>query len=66
MDSCALPDHPMIDRLWSERRVVHSQLLATGRTPGDLIVSALPLMRWARRWLRKPQSRPATPEPEVR
>lgn len=34
MDSCAAPGHPMIDRLWTEQRVIHSWLLplsATGR-----------------------------------
>ena len=43
MDSCAIPDHPMIDRLWAERRVVQTQYVATGRRPGDAIVSAMPL-----------------------
>ena len=58
MDSCAIPDHPMIDRLWSERRVVQTQYVATGRRPGDAIVSAMPLGRWLRRCLRR-SGRPA-------
>lgn len=53
MDSCTIPDHPMIDRLWSERRVVQTQYVATGRGPGDLVVSAMPVARWLRRSLRR-------------
>jgi hypothetical protein len=59
MDSCAMADHPMIDRLWSERRVVQTLYVATGRRPGDAIVSAMPLGRWLRRSLRR------TPRPVV-
>ena len=57
MDSCAMPDHPMFDRLWGERRVVQTQYVATGRRPGDAMVSAMPLGRWLRRCLRR--ARPA-------
>ena len=32
-DSCAIPDHPMIDRLWRERRVVADLLLAPSNPP---------------------------------
>ena len=31
MDSCALPDHPMINRMWSERRTIQKVLLSSGR-----------------------------------
>ncbi len=49
LDSCAVPNHPMIDRLWLERRMVQSLLVATGRRFGDLALSALPLARWLKR-----------------
>ena len=50
-DSCTdhLPN--MFDRIWLERRIIQTTLLSTGKTPGDLIVSALPLLRWAKRGL---------------
>ena len=46
MDSCADPDHFMVNRLWLDRRSMLTRITATGRAPGDLMVSALPLMRW--------------------
>ncbi len=60
MDSCAMPGHPMIDKLWTERRLVHDLWVATGRTPGDLLVSLMPLGRCLKRCF----SRPAAPPPE--
>jgi CelD/BcsL family acetyltransferase involved in cellulose biosynthesis len=51
MDSCATPDHFMINRLWLDRRAVLTCVTATGRVPGDLVVSALPLARWLYRRL---------------
>jgi len=53
MDSCAVANHPMVDRLWTERRAVQTLLLATGRAPGDLVVSLLPLARWLKRLFRR-------------
>ena len=64
MDSCTQPGHPMIDRLWVGRRVVQTQFVATGRAPGDLAVSLMPLARWLRRCLRRPPRRAALPEQE--
>ena len=64
MDSCTIPDHPMIDRLWSERRVVQTQYVATGRAPGDLLVSAMPAARWLRRSLRRSPRPPLPTEQE--
>ncbi len=57
MDSCAIFDHFMINRLWLERRVVQTVVIATGRAPGELVVAALPLLRWLKRFFvrRKPQ-----------
>jgi CelD/BcsL family acetyltransferase involved in cellulose biosynthesis len=51
MDSCASPEHPMIDRLWHDRRLIKSVLASTGRA-GDLLITALPLMRSINRKVR--------------
>lgn len=41
MDSCAAPDHPMIDSLWSERRsIVQYRIALHGRGPRRLARSA--------------------------
>ena len=53
MDSCAMPDHPMINRLLCDRRIVQSLLVSTGGWRGDLFVSAYPLARWAARTARQ-------------
>jgi hypothetical protein len=57
MDSCAIPDHPMINRLWLDRRTIQTILVSTGRRPGDFVVSLLPTLRWIKRslgnWLGK-------------
>jgi CelD/BcsL family acetyltransferase involved in cellulose biosynthesis len=52
MDSCAVADHSVVSRLWSDRRTIVSVAVGTGKAPGDLIVAALPLLRWVRRALR--------------
>lgn len=65
MDSCAIPDHFMINRLWQERRVIQSFYLATGRAPGDLVVSMMPLGRWLKRTLCGTRSAPGAGRPEV-
>lgn len=44
MDSCAVPDHFMINRLWSERRPISRLLVSTGTRAGDLAVGALPFV----------------------
>lgn len=46
MDSCAIPEHFMINRLWLDRRVIQTLLISSGRPFGSLVVSALPLARW--------------------
>jgi GNAT acetyltransferase-like protein len=51
MDSCADAEHAMINRLWPARRTMATVLFATGRAPGDLLVSLMPLLRWGRRKL---------------
>jgi CelD/BcsL family acetyltransferase involved in cellulose biosynthesis len=52
MDSCAVPQHPMIDRLWRERRTIQSVLIGTRRGAGELVLGALPMVRAVRRFLR--------------
>ncbi|MBY0229054.1 MAG: GNAT family N-acetyltransferase [Gemmataceae bacterium] len=56
MDSCAVPGHPMIDKLWTERRLVQDLWVATGRKPGDLAVSLMPLARWLKRLVCPPRN----------
>lgn len=53
MDSCAAADYFQTNRLWLERRPIETCLTATGRAPGELVVSALPLLRWAYRRVRR-------------
>ncbi|MCI0351072.1 MAG: GNAT family N-acetyltransferase, partial [Acidobacteriales bacterium] len=43
VDSCAVPEHFMMNRLYTSRRVIQTVLVATGRKPGGLFVSVLPL-----------------------
>ena len=42
MDSCAEPDHPMINRLWKDQKVIESVLTSTGNWRGDLAVAVFP------------------------
>ena len=49
MDSCAIQDHPVMSRLWLERRIVVRQFIATGRAPGDLLVALQGPSRWVKR-----------------
>src|SRR5713226_484270 len=51
MDSCAAPVH-FINRLWLDRRAIQTVLVSTGKRPGDLVVSLMPVMRWLNRRLR--------------
>lgn len=54
MDSCARATHPMVNRLWLDRRAIQTTLISSGSATGDLIVSLMPLVRWLHRRLRKP------------
>jgi CelD/BcsL family acetyltransferase involved in cellulose biosynthesis len=49
MDSCADEDHPMINRLWKDRRAIRTQLISTGSITSDLLVRSLPALRWLHR-----------------
>ena len=57
MDSCAVPDHPMINTLWPERRVLQSVAIATGRKGSRAAIAAMPLMKHARDWATDMKSR---------
>lgn len=49
-DSCALPDHPMIDRLWPGRMTVADLIIAAPDAPDDLLERAAARLRLRRRW----------------
>ncbi len=49
MDSCAAETHPMLDRLWPERRAIENLVIGTGTSPGGLVVAAIPLLKWLNR-----------------
>jgi hypothetical protein len=51
MDSCAVPGHFMISRMWSERRLIQNLWVSTGRGIGDSLVSLMPLAQWGKRKL---------------
>jgi CelD/BcsL family acetyltransferase involved in cellulose biosynthesis len=58
MDSCAVPDHFMINRLWENRRIIHFVLMPTNRGPGSWLVRSLPVIKqWRYWWRRKAKSR---------
>ncbi len=46
VDSCADPGNFMFNRLWLGRRTIQNILVSTGKAPGDLFVSATPLLSW--------------------
>lgn len=49
MDSCAVARHPMIDRLWKQRRVIETTLVSSGRLGSDAQLAMYPLLRAAKR-----------------
>ena len=49
MDSCAEPDHFMMNRVWTERRTISDLIVSTGKRSGHLAVSTFPLLRWVSR-----------------
>lgn len=51
IDSCAQQDHPMIDKLWSQKRVIQRHHLSLGGWYGSLLLT---FSRWITTWqLRK-------------
>lgn len=55
MDSCAVRNHPMINRLWTERRTLQTVAIATGRGRGEFVVAGLSLLRHFKRAARRPR-----------
>ncbi|MEZ6055446.1 MAG: GNAT family N-acetyltransferase [Planctomycetaceae bacterium] len=52
MDSCAAPRHPMINRLWTERRLIQHVRVSTGNIRGNLTIGTRSLLRSIRRSMR--------------
>jgi len=44
-DSCAVPGHQMIDRLWTERRLIRHMMVSTGGAFNDVFMGSWPLLR---------------------
>jgi hypothetical protein len=51
MDSCAKPDHPMIDHLWRSGRAIETRVMAAGGWRGKRVVSWLPVLLKLKRQL---------------
>jgi hypothetical protein len=66
MDSCAVANHFMINRLWKHRRTIDHVLISTGGWRGNLAVGALPLVRAIKRTIRRGAAqRPTAQHPDV-
>jgi CelD/BcsL family acetyltransferase involved in cellulose biosynthesis len=61
MDSCAVPDHFMANRLWTERRAVEDLVVATGGRLAALLVAAIPFAKALRRLGRRGSARRGAP-----
>ncbi len=55
VDSCAVPNHPMINRLWSERRSIEHVVISLGRPWANIVLGSMPLLRSLKRTFRKPK-----------
>jgi len=49
MDSCADPDRFMINHIWTDRRTIQTLVVSAGKPLGDLVVAAIPLLKWLNR-----------------
>jgi hypothetical protein len=58
MDSCAVSEHFMINRLWTERRAMETILVSTGKNPADFLVSILPMLSWIKRKISRKSAKP--------
>lgn len=52
MDSLAVPNHALINRVWLDRATIATMLVAPGGVLAELWLSVLPMMRWLRRRFR--------------
>lgn len=53
MDSLAVPDHSLKNRVWPDRAAIVSTVVAAGGAVSQLLLSLVPLMRWTKRILRR-------------
>jgi len=51
MDFCSDPFHPSLDRLISDRRTIQDVVVGAGKSKGDWVVAAVPLLRLLNRKL---------------
>lgn len=51
IDSCAIPDHPMINAIWPDRRLLQSLTLSTGGTGSRFGVACIPALKAMKRSL---------------
>lgn len=58
MDSCAVSEHFMINRLWTKRRAIETILVSTGKPPADFLVSVWPVLTWVKRKLSRANAKP--------
>ena len=49
MDSCTTPDNHMLNRMWIDRRVIQTIVVATDKRLGGLGVALIPLLRWLKK-----------------
>jgi Acetyltransferase (GNAT) domain len=47
MDSCSAPGPSLTKRIWLDRRIIQTVLVASGKKPGSFLISVLPFMQWA-------------------
>jgi CelD/BcsL family acetyltransferase involved in cellulose biosynthesis len=45
-DSCTGPFDSMFKRIWLSQRMIRDVIVSTGKAPGDLVVSMIPLLKW--------------------
>jgi hypothetical protein len=50
-DSCTDPTNFMFNRLWPERRAIQDVVVGTGKSMGDWVVAAIPLLKLLNRKL---------------
>ena len=65
MDSCAIPDHPMINRLWPDRREIAHVAICPGGWRGNMALAMFGLLRGVKRSVRR-QAVPAKSKGEVK